>query len=544
MAARYSLKPYHSAKTPSLKWVVTGPRKGLRRWRRLFETLEEAQGFLREKQNATPKPVVAIRPPLSVPPKGAGRHSRRPRRRSWATGRTAGILATVIVVAFLIDRIRQPTFPVLGKDVLLAEDFEENPILSRWSVSPTGAGWSAVEIGSTNKAISVGTGTWSSPPLSTEPLQWYRLAFRSLAPGKPPDPGAIGCGYCRVLYFDVQGNPLPGDDVSSILQSKDWRSNELRLRSPAQVDSSGELRAVRMKIVFAPMGGAPFCVDDVKLEKVSTGEVNAWSEKSYAELPARLGYQPKASRWKHLPKTAEKLKKGKPLRILLLGDSVQQELANAPVDAILKAHLPYSHVEIFASTKPATGVEFFKDHLSDFVTKYRPDLLIIGGISNRGGIPAFQEFVDGVRAHDVVSGRRTEMLIVTPPWSPNVNSSHPKAFSLGPQINELGQDTSGEEAIPNDERWQLVKFAEANDVEFLDMMGIVSEFIYGPAKVAGVGPPISADGYPSGFWMRDWVHPNGAGRQIMGRILAQYLLSEPMKELESHRPRVEMRSKL
>jgi hypothetical protein len=54
------------------------------------------------------------------------------------------------------------------------------------------------------------------------------------------------------------------------------------------------------------------------------------------------------------------------------------------------------------------------------------------------------------------------------------------------------------------------------------MMGIASEFFFGPAAVANVGPQAGSDGVPQSYWMRDWLHPNESGKEIMARILEAY----------------------
>jgi hypothetical protein len=198
---------------------------------------------------------------------------RHARVKRFGDSRIALVLAAVIIAAFFADRALRSTPVSLEKGVLLRENFDADPILTGWSVSPTGADWVPVAKGSSDRAIMVKSGTWSSPLLETEPLQWYRLAFKSKAPGKVTDPGGVGYGYCSVSYFDAAGVPLAGDDVSPILQSGEWRWNELRLRAPPLPGAKGGLQAVKMRVVFTPVGGQPFFVDDVTIEKVSAREV-------------------------------------------------------------------------------------------------------------------------------------------------------------------------------------------------------------------------------------------------------------------------------
>ena len=64
------------------------------------------------------------------------------------------------------------------------------------------------------------------------------------------------------------------------------------------------------------------------------------------------------------------------------------------------------------------------------------------------------------------------------------------------------------------------------------MTGIEAEFIYGPAATAGVGAPANANGDPYSFWMRDWVHLNDRGKQILGREFEIYFAPPPTLAIE------------
>ena len=64
------------------------------------------------------------------------------------------------------------------------------------------------------------------------------------------------------------------------------------------------------------------------------------------------------------------------------------------------------------------------------------------------------------------------------------------------------------------------------------MTGIEAVFIYGPAAAAGVGSPASANGDPYSFWLRDWVHLNDRGKQILGREFEIYFAPPPALAIE------------
>jgi hypothetical protein len=93
-------------------------------------------------------------------------------------------------------------------------------------------------------------------------------------------------------------------------------------------------------------------------------------------------------------------------------------------------------------------------------------------------------------------------------------------------MTELDPVPTNNVSIPDDTRGRLLTFCATNNIEFLDMTGIASQFIYGPASIAGVGSP-NATGAPYGYWMRDWVHANDRAKMILGRTLEAYFAQPP-----------------
>ncbi|QPN69364.1 VCBS domain-containing protein [Synechococcus sp. CBW1108] len=280
-----------------------------------------------------------------------------------------------------------------------------------------------------------------------------------------------------------------------------------------------------MQIRFVPIGSQPFYIDDVVLRETTLDEVAQWADTFYDHMPAKLDYDPNNSRWDRIPETINKLQNGEPLRIVMLGDSVQQDTANSPFEAFLQRAYPNSQVELIGSTRGGTGVSFYQDHVEEYVTRYSPDLLMIGGISNGDNLDAYQSLIDKVRAHDLENGHTTEIILQTRAWSPSgIFYPPPPYFFLRQDMRELDQldDLGNHDLSTDDFRVALLNFAADNDVEYLDMTGIVAEFIFGPATEAGIGATTSTAGDPYSYWMRDWVHTNDYGKQILGRILESY----------------------
>jgi hypothetical protein len=407
--------------------------------------------------------------------------------------------------------------------VLLSTDFEANPQAQGWTNHGSGsATWTTLQAASGTHSLAASNATWHSPLMNTTPLAWYRLSFKSKAPGAPNNPGSAGYGYWAAVFYDANGNLLNDDQYSSVFASAGWVTNEFRIRAKHTAGPNAMLTPARMQILFQAMN-APLYIDDVVVETTTPAEAAQWGDRFYDTIPAKLNYVPKASRWSRLPRTMEKLRTGQRLRIVMLGDSVQQDTANAPIDAWLARLYPGAQIELISSTRGGTGVQYYKDHVPEFVLAYQPDLLVIGGISHEDNMANFQSVVNQVRADDAARGRTTEMLLLSRQWSPNNTSG---SYFLVPGMKELDPIPTNNASIPNDFRGHLLTFCASNQLEFLDMTGIASEFIYGPATAAGIGAP-NANGAPYSYWMRDWVHANDRAKIILGRILEAYFAPRP-----------------
>jgi hypothetical protein len=407
--------------------------------------------------------------------------------------------------------------------VLLSTGFETDPWASGWTTNGVGsATWTTTQFASGTHAIAASNSTWITPFLNTTPLQWYRLAFKSKAPGVANNAGSAGYGYWASVFFDANGNRLNDDQYSSVFASSNWVTNEFRIRAKHTAGANASLVPARMKVLFQALD-APLYIDDVMIEPTTPDEVVRWADTFYDSLPAKLNYVPKATRWSRLPLTMQRLRQAQPLRIVMLGDSVQQDMANAPIDALLRRLYPGAPLELISSTRGGTGVQYYKDHVPEFVLAYRPDLLVIGGISHEDNLAAWQSVVAQVRADDAIRARTTEILILTRQWSPN----NAGTYFLAPGLTELDPVPANNAVIPNDVRGHLLTFCATNNIEFLDMTGIASQFIYGPATAAGVGAPVDESGAPYSYWLRDYVHSNDRAKMILGRTLEAYFAPRP-----------------
>jgi hypothetical protein len=410
---------------------------------------------------------------------------------------------------------------------LLSTDFETNPLTQGWTTNGNGTIWTTNEAFSGNHSIADSNGvSWLSPMLNTTPLQWYRLSFKSKAPGVVNNAGSIGYAYWAAQFFDTNGNLLSADQYSAIFPSSDWVTNEFRIRAKNTAGPNATLVPVQMQIRFQSISPQVF-IDDVLVETTTPQEVAQWGDTYYDTLPAKLAYVPKSDRWLHLPLTMNRLRTGQRLCIVMLGDSVEQDTANAPFDAWLQRLYPGANIEVISSTRGGTGLGYYVTNMLQYVFAYQPNLLCIGGIDNPDDMSVYQSVVNQVRANNLANGYTTEFLMLTEEWSPNVQSGQ-NCF-LAPGVMELDQvPANNPGGVPAGFRGDLLSFCAANNLEYLDLTGVACQFIYGSAAAAGVGPPTDVNGDPYSYWMRDYVHSSDNGKIIQGRMLEAFFAPAPM----------------
>ena len=403
---------------------------------------------------------------------------------------------------------------------VLNADFESDPAEKGWVTGGPSATWSFQDKASGQSCLSIVSNQWSSPLIATKPLQWYRLTFLSKTTGKKNNPGGSGYGYWSATYVDGKGQALNSDQYSAFMPSPDWVTNTFHIRAKVTVDSDGKLQPCQLRIGFHPIHGAPFFIDNVELTETHHSQAREWADKFYATLPP-LAYQPSQNRFRNLPQTISKLFAGSTLRVLMLGDSVQQDTSNSPWELWVEKFWPGSKIEVICSTRGSTGVDFYKDHVEERIARYRPDLLIIGGISNGTNMAHYASVIDQARASGRKLGKEPEVLILTGAWSPN-SFPNPNAYFFAPNLVELDPNPVRNLSAPLGFQIDLANLASLKQCGFLDMTAVSSAYIYCPAKTAGFGPPDPKTGQPYDYWMRDTIHGNDRAKLIMGKILATF----------------------
>lgn len=215
---------------------------------------------------------------------------------------------------------------------------------------------------------------------------------------------------------------------------------------------------------------------------------------AYAEIPPLL-CTPPDRRWRNLRRTARVLAGGKPiLRVVMLGDSIIGDTGRSEWDVLLQRSYPACRIMKVTVIRGSTGCWWYRaeNRVHVFVYPHRPDLLIIGGISQNGDVDAIRDVIRQARAL-----HPCDVLLLTGAFG-----------SVDPRRDDQWSFMIPEDSA--DYRYRLRALAEAEDAGFIDMTALWGRYI-------------RASGRELEWFKRDGVHANARGEQILGRILAAHL---------------------
>jgi hypothetical protein len=207
-----------------------------------------------------------------------------------------------------------------------------------------------------------------------------------------------------------------------------------------------------------------------------------------------LQYAPPAGRWQFIPKTIQRLRDGGTLRIVMLGDSIVNDTGSSQYELLLERTYPQCKVVKIRSVRGSTGCWWYKEEgrVGEWVLKHEPDLLMIGGISQRDDTESIRAVIHQVRA----ARPQVEVLLMSPvfgTYDPRADKQW--AYDAEPQGDGY--------------RSRLMRLAAEEKVELVNMTGPWGEYLRRSDKTRG-------------WFMRDPVHANERGFQILGRILERY----------------------
>jgi hypothetical protein len=205
-------------------------------------------------------------------------------------------------------------------------------------------------------------------------------------------------------------------------------------------------------------------------------------------------YAAAADRWRFIPKTMERLREGGTLRIVMLGDSIINDTGSSQYELLLERMYPKCKVEKIRSVRGSTGCWWYKEEgrVNDWVLKHAPDLLMIGGISQRDDTESIRAVIHQVRA----ARPQVEVMLMSPVFG-NYDPRADKQWAYD-------ADPKGDSY-----RSRLARLAAEEKAEVVNMTGPWGDYIRHSDKARG-------------WFMRDPVHANERGFQILGRILEKY----------------------
>ena len=264
-------------------------------------------------------------------------------------------------------------------------------------------------------------------------------------------------------------------------------------------------------------------VSNVKIETATWEDAAEYADRIYGEIAAKapLDFAPEGDWTALLPRTMDALKTGKPWRIVMLGDSIIQDTFHSQFHALVKREFPASNVEWILSMRGGTGCWHYilAENFYPYVVDHKPDLLIIGGISNNrkhdenGGKDVGPTGADAmVRVAKVARERLgCEVLLVNSPLSvdtrpydeANPAASVPK-MPFGPSQFRMREMET--------EYGALKKLCAAEKMQWWDEFVPCYTWLYG-------------SGLPNQYYSRDFVHSGELGKQIIGRVMLGYFMT-------------------
>jgi len=311
-----------------------------------------------------------------------------------------------------------------------------------------------------------------------------------------PDDGERGMGrhYERVLYAWDEV------DTFEVFFQKPWAMNE----------KNGDRCSLE--------------VSNVKIETATWEDAAEYADRIYAEIAAKapLDFSPEGDWTALLPRTMDALKTGKLWRVVMLGDSIIQDTFHSQFHALVKREFPKSNVEWSLSMRGGTGCWHYclAENFYSYVVDHKPDLLIIGGISNWAEHDEKSRKDVGPTGSDAMlrvaklarERLGCEVLVVNQPLHcdrrPRPAVADPleplpkmpfSAQWLGTLMSCLEYDT-------------LRNRCEAAKIQWWDELVPCYTWLFG-------------SGLPFEWYSRDTVHSGELGKQIVGRVMLGYFLT-------------------
>ncbi len=266
---------------------------------------------------------------------------------------------------------------------------------------------------------------------------------------------------------------------------------------------------------------------DVTFEVSSPEEAAAWCDKVYAKVPV-VKVEPDGKAFLSAPKTLEALKTGRPVRILLLGDSIIQDTFHSQFHALLKRAYPKSEVTWLMSVRGGTGCWYYRvaENFETYVAAYRPDCVIVGGISNwQPPKPDYPVSGNGdvYEVGEMIRSRGMELIVVSPTLSVDTRMKEysreftplaPRAYNASAEKEALSLTIDKYSKLPSGLSPEGLAELKAECARrgwgFIDAFTPAYRWLYESGK-------------PWSWHNRDYVHSGELGKQVIARIMLAHL---------------------
>ena len=220
------------------------------------------------------------------------------------------------------------------------------------------------------------------------------------------------------------------------------------------------------------------------------------SLKQIAKIQAEMvpgTFTPPKPDWTYLPRTRRILTEGGELHLLAMGDSIVNDTMRSGWVAKLSEAYPKAKIRATVYVRGGGGCQHYKmeDRVAKYVVPLKPDVVFIGGISQKD-IESIQEVIHQLRA----ALPNVEILLATGTFG----TTDPRS------PEELAKD---KRTGVSDYGVALKKLAAEEKCAFLEMTGPWAEYI----RSSKVHPHI---------FYRDRVHANEFGEQILSKILMEF----------------------
>jgi hypothetical protein len=311
-----------------------------------------------------------------------------------------------------------------------------------------------------------------------QPLGFYRLSFEALASAP---------GYWTADFFRRDGSRNYADNYSSFDPATGWTHHDSVFM--ARHD------AAQAKIAFREIA-TPFQVRRVHVAEIGRDQALAWGDALYAGLPPVPSSVPvHGSRC--LDRTRRALRHGDTLRMVVLGDSVANDLAGSHFHLLLERAHGSGRIDLVHSCHPEKCVHAYQrpDRVKAYAVDLEPDVLVIAGMSHRN-TAAIRNIVRQVRQRLDPDVLFTNLAI-----------------------------TEGDGYIEGGESGFITRVVAAGSADGF--------------AVADLRPCweawCAASPRPADWFRRDSHHANDRGKQVMGRLLAACFAHEPEQEEDTGR---------